>query len=246
MAGEALESPLSAEEAIRMDAENDYLEIFRGAGARWLEGDPSAIGDFERGIAVALEQGDMAAALSAHQRLLVWKPGDKELHRRVAQAIAAARDRPPESSGAGPALARSSLFSGVPREELATLLTLVSPIKVSAGSAVVREGEPGDSLFLIASGTMRVSTRAEDGEDVVLAELGPGDFFGEVALLTRRPRTATVKAATEAELLRLDQSTVERLRQSHPDIDASLAEFHRRRAEKTVEALIERMKRSAG
>ena len=93
---------------------------------------------------------------------------------------------------------------------------------------------------------MRVSTRAEDGEEVVLAELGPGDFFGEVALLTRRPRTATVKAATEAELLRLDHSTVDRLRQSHPDIDASLAEFHRRRAEKTVEALIERMKRSAG
>jgi len=229
-----------------MEAEKDYREIFRRAGARWLEGDPSAISDFEKGITVALDEGDMAAALSAHQRLLVWKPGDKELHRRVAQAIAAARDRPPKPSETETALASSSLFSGLSREELTTLLTLVAPVKVSAGSAIVREGEPGDSLFLVASGMLRVSTRAEDGSDVVLADLRPGDFFGEVALLTHRPRTATVKAITDAELLRLDSSTVERLRQTHKDIDASLAEFHRRRAEKTVEALIERMKRSAG
>ncbi|HEX7253714.1 MAG TPA: cyclic nucleotide-binding domain-containing protein [Thermoanaerobaculia bacterium] len=229
-----------------MQAEKDYREIFRRAGARWLEGDASAISDFEKGITVALDEGDMAAALSAHQRLLVWKPGDKDLHRRVAQAIAAARDRPPKPSETETALAHSSLFSGLSRDELTTLLTVVAPLKVSAGSAVVREGEPGDSLFLVASGMLRVSTRADDGSDVVLADLGPGDFFGEVALLTRRPRTATVKAITEAELLRLDAATVERLRQTHKDIDASLAEFHRRRAEKTVEALIEKMKRSAG
>ena len=164
------------------------------------------------------------------------------MHRRVAQAIAAARDRASAAAGPAPALARSPLFSGIPREELTTLLTLVAPIKVSKGSAVVREGEPGDALFLVVSGTLRVSTRAEDGGDVALAELGPGDFFGEVALLTKRPRTATVSAVTDAELLRLDSATVEELRRRHPDIDASLAEFHRRRAEKTVEALVERIK----
>jgi hypothetical protein len=225
-----------------MDVEHDYREIFRRAGARWLEGDPAAIGEFEKGIGMALEAGDLTAALSAHQRLLVWKPADSELHRRVAGAIAAARDRAAAGSGAGASLARSPLFSGVPREELASLLTLVSPIKVSAGSAVVREGDPGDSLFLVVSGKLRVSTRVEDGEDVALADLGPGDFFGEVALLTRRPRTATVAAVTEAELLRLDSSTVAEIRRRHPDIDASLAEFHRRRAENTVEALVDRMK----
>jgi hypothetical protein len=225
-----------------MDAKRDYREMFRGAGARWLKGDATAIDEFEKGIGAALEAGDIAAALSAHQRLLVWKPADSQLHRRVAQAIAAARDRAQPASKAGPPLSGFPLFSGVPREELATLLTLVAPIKVSAGSAVVREGEPGDSLFLVVSGTLKVSTRAADGEDVALAEFGPGDFFGEVALLTRRPRTATVTAVTEAELLRLDHATVDELRQRHPNIDSSLGEFHRRRAEKTVEALIERMK----
>jgi hypothetical protein len=228
-----------------MDSEKDYREIFRAAGARWLDGDPSAIEDFERGITKALEAGDITTALSAHQRLLVWKPADAELHRRVAQQIAAARDRSDSGSAKESPLARSPLFSGVPREELATLLSLAAPSKVPAGSAVVREGEPGDSLFLIASGKLHVTTKAENGQEIPLAELGPGDFFGEVALLTRRPRTATVTAVTDVDLLRIDQAALGKIRQRHPDIDASLAEFHRRRAEKTIEALIERLRRPA-
>ena len=227
-----------------MDADRDYRLIFKRAGERWLEGDGSAIEEFERGITLALEEGDIAAALSAHQKLLVWKPGDVELHRRVAHAIAAARDRAEQAPDAPKSIAQMPLFSGVPREELASLLTVVAPIKVSRGSAVVREGEAGDSLFLIVQGTLQVATRGADGGDVELARLGPGDFFGEVALLTRRPRTATVSAITEAELLRLDHATVDQLRRRHPRIDASLSEFHRRRAEHTVEALIERMRRS--
>ncbi len=229
-----------------MQAPGDYRQIFKQAGERWLEGDPAAIAEFERGIGMALDQADLAAALSAHQKLLVWKPGDVELHKRVARAIAAARDRAELGADASASsIARMPIFSGIPREELASLLTVVAPIKVSPGSAVVREGEPGDSLFLIVQGTLRVATRGSDGSEVELGRLGPGDFFGEVALLTRRPRTATVTAVTEAELLRLDHATVDQLRRRHPDIDASLSEFHRRRAEKTVEALIERMKHPA-
>jgi len=228
-----------------MASDRDYRRIFQRAGERWLNGDPGALDDFQRGIDLALEAGDVSAALSAHQRLLVWKPADVQLHRRVAHAIADARDRAEHAPADTSKLAAIPLFSGVPREELATLLTLVAPIKVSPGSAVVREGEPGDSLFLIVQGRLRVWTRGTDGSEVPLAVLRPGDFFGEVALLTRRPRTATVTAITEAELLRLDHKTVDELRRRHPDIDASLSEFHRRRAERTVESLIERMKRSA-
>lgn len=223
--------------------DRDYRQVFKRAGEQWLDGDRSAIPEFERGIEMALEEGDLTAALSAHQRLLVWKPADVDLHRRVAQAIAAARDRAERGPGLPEELARMSLFSGVPGEELTTLLTLIAPIKVSPGSAVVREGERGDSLFLIVAGSLRVTTRGADGAEVELGLLEPGDFFGEVALLTGRPRTATVTAVTGAELLRLDRDTVDELRRRHPGIEASLSEFHRRRAEKTVEALVERMKR---
>jgi hypothetical protein len=222
-------------------ADPEHVAIFREAGERWLEGDPSAIPEFERGIGIALAGGDMAAALSAHQRLLVWKPGDVELHRRVARAIAAARDSAGRPTSGTSRVAAMPLFSGVPKEELEAVLAAVSPVRVSAGSVVVREGEPGDSLFLVVSGRLSVTT-SEFGDPLPLAELAPGDFFGEVALLTGRPRTATVTASTEAELLRLDRATVDELRRRHPRIDESLSEFHRRRAERTVEALIARAK----
>jgi hypothetical protein len=227
-----------------MAQERDYHQIIRKAGERWLAGDSSAIPEAERGIEMALTEGDIAAALTAHQRLLVWKPLDVELHKRVAHAIASARDGLERGPVVPADVAKSPLFAGLPRQELATLLTLMAPIKVARGSSVVREGEPGDSLFLIVSGTLRVTTRGEDGAEIELARLQPGEFFGEVALLTHKARTATVTAVAETELLRLDHAIVDELRRRHPDIDASLSEFHRRRAEKTVEALIERRRLS--
>src|SRR5262249_61082887 len=60
----------------RMDSDKDYREIFRAAGARWLEGDPAALSDFELGITKALEAGDMTATLSPHPRLSLREPAD--------------------------------------------------------------------------------------------------------------------------------------------------------------------------
>src|SRR5262249_39547720 len=161
-------------------------------------------------------------ALAAHQKLLVWRPDDSAMHERVARSIASARDRDELASVSARSLDRIPLFSGIPKDELVSLLTAVRPVKVPAGAVVVREGEPGDTLFLIVQGTLRVSTKGADGEDVPLAALGAGDFFGEVALLTGRPRTATVAALTETELLALDRDTVDRLRARHARIEASL------------------------
>jgi hypothetical protein len=218
----------------------EYEEVLRKARERWMEGEADALPEFERGIELALTAGDVAAALAAHQKLLVWRPMDLAMHERVARAIAAARDPGRPDSARPVSLEAIPLFSGIPEEELVSVLTAVRPERVHAGQVVVKEGERGDTLYLVVQGNLRVSTKGQDGEDVPLAALGSGDFFGEVALLTGRPRTATVTALTDTELLALDRTTVDRLRAKHPQIEASLTEFHRRRAESTVEALVER------
>lgn len=89
-------------------------------------------------------------------------------------------------------LARIPIFSECTRKELKAISKLVTPVEVKAGKELTREGEPGREFMIIASGTATVS---RDGRKV--ATLGPGDFFGELAVLAGVPRTATVTADTD-------------------------------------------------
>lgn len=100
------------------------------------------------------------------------------------------------------ALNRSPLFSQLPTERRSALALRLKPVEVRAGQTVVREGEPGDSFFLVAQGEMEVV--AQSGER--LSTLRAGDHFGEVALLRNVPRTATVKAVADGVLLSLNKN----------------------------------------
>ncbi len=112
------------------------------------------------------------------------------------------------------------------------------PRRFGAGAEIVREGDPGESLFLITGGSASVTTRDDDGSFVALATLGIGDFFGEVSLLTSRPRTATVRAETEVQALELTREGLAPLRGRFPGIDKALSDFHELRARKTIESII--------
>jgi hypothetical protein len=204
-----------------------------------------AIGLYEELIREDLGAGRMAKAISVYQKLIVWRPDDFDLHHRAAQMIARARESGAAPAGSGAtASAQNAFFAGVPYEQVSGMLEKMEPSHFSPESLIVVEGEPGDSLFLIVEGTVAVRTRDEEGGEVELARLSAGDFFGEVSLLTSRPRTATVVAETPVEVLELSRDRVAELRGQFPDIDQALSEFHRLRAEKTVEALIERRGRA--
>ncbi len=82
------------------------------------------------------------------------------------------------------------------------------------GETIVREGEVGDRMFIIQSGRARV-TRKIDGQDIFLAELKAGDFFGEMAIINKEVRSATVQAAGEVRLLSIDKKNF--LRRVHED-----------------------------
>jgi ABC-type bacteriocin/lantibiotic exporter with double-glycine peptidase domain/CRP-like cAMP-binding protein len=92
------------------------------------------------------------------------------------------------------------------------------PVRHGFGSVIVREGDEADGLYVLASGRARVLTRDDRGEEVSLAALGPGDSFGEMALLERGPRTATVRASSDVLVLRLEREAFEDLVARHPEI----------------------------
>jgi hypothetical protein len=96
-----------------------------------------------------------------------------------------------------------SALSGGALEDLSGRLSLE---RFPPGTAIVREGEEGDSLYLIKQGKVEISQRGTEAEEQVLCERGPGDYFGEIALLRAVPRTATVRTVGAVELYRLSRS----------------------------------------
>jgi CRP-like cAMP-binding protein len=110
-------------------------------------------------------------------------------------------------------LAKVPLFSDCSQRELLAIARGVKDVRHAAGTVIAREGDPGIGLFVIVSGEAEVSIGGKKK-----ATLGPGEYFGEVALLDGGPRTATVMATTDLELLGLTEWAFRGLMQEHPSI----------------------------
>ena len=95
---------------------------------------------------------------------------------------------------------------------------------------MVTEGEPGQSLFILATGKVKVFVRSASGHDVAVGALGEGAFFGEMATLSGQPRSATVTAAAPCDLLELDRPALDRIAVKHPHMRTVLEDFSKRRA----------------
>jgi len=137
---------------------------------------------------------------------------------------------------------KSPLFEILADDERRAIIGEMEVETHDEGSVVINEGDPGTSMYVIASGAVKVYTRSNKGT-VYLAQLGEGDFFGEVSVLTGKPRTATITAAERTELLRLDKDKLDGVLAKFPGIRRVLDEFYKKRAEHTVEAMIESLKK---
>ena len=124
-------------------------------------------------------------------------------------------------------LAKVPIFSECTKRELNIIARASKEVPHKAGTVIAREGERGIGLFLILEGDCRVSIGGK-----TKAKLGPGDFFGEVALLDGGPRTATVIAETPMTVLTLERSGFRRVIESEPEVAvkilASIATMLRR------------------
>ena len=126
---------------------------------------------------------------------------------------AAQHFRPP-SEAIVSALAR--FLEGVERATLQALEREVQWVALPRGAVLLKQGEAGDCLYFVESGRLRIHARGEDGEEVTIAEVGPGESVGEMALLGGQPRSASASAAIDCELLRLSKAGFERLLRDQP------------------------------
>jgi CRP/FNR family cyclic AMP-dependent transcriptional regulator len=138
-------------------------------------------------------------------------------------------------------LATVPLFGGLDRTELQRFAELTREKFYPKGSVILFENDPGDSLFVVRQGRVKVVLIGEDGREVILGVLGVGEHFGELALIDDRPRSAHVIAMEESHLLVLRRDDFRRRVESSPVVAWSLlTELSRRlrRADEKIGGLV--------
>jgi CRP/FNR family cyclic AMP-dependent transcriptional regulator len=125
----------------------------------------------------------------------------------------------PEESLSPVELLRSvPLFSDLEQEELQRFSQVAVPRSFPAATRVFHEGDRSDACYIVRSGSFRVTREHSDGRAITLATLGPGEVFGELAMLDHDVRSASAEALDDAELLALPASEVRALLARHPEI----------------------------
>jgi CRP-like cAMP-binding protein len=140
--------------------------------------------------------------------------------------------------GTAPGLLMSPLFEDFSEEELLSLVRGLRLLEYAAGDVVITEGEDGNSVFVLTSGVVKVFVKNPLGHNVLVGKLGEGDFFGEISLLSGRPRSATITATGPCELLELDKPTLERVCAEHPRVRSVMEDIYIERASHPLAARV--------
>ena len=137
-------------------------------------------------------------------------------------------------------LAITPVFEGVPPEARMALASKFFMNLYKSGDVIVREGEAGDRFYLIRSGYVKVSTLGMGGEGdlIELGKMGEGSFFGEVSLLTEKPRTATVTADTDVELMELTRADFSGIVADFPSVRNVVESYQKQRVQDTIKTLM--------
>jgi hypothetical protein len=115
-------------------------------------------------------------------------------------------------------LSESPLFTDIPKEKLSEVGKVVQKEVVPAHNIIFRQGDPGDKFYIITSGKVRIFRKSKEGIETDLSRLGPGDSFGEMALLTGKARSAYAEAVEETHFLVLAKDQFDRVLKNHPDV----------------------------
>jgi len=160
------------------------------------------------------------------------EPKDAAFSAQMMDAIQHALKKPaaaPPAAAAPAGAAGSPLFSSFSQDELIAVMQGLRLLSFEPGDIIISEGDAGDSLFVIASGIAKAFVR-KDGRQTLARSMDEGTFFGEISILSGKPRTATVTAATPCELLELDRATLDGITKGQPNVRQVLEDFYVQRA----------------
>lgn len=175
---------------------------------------------------------DAALLIAAFGPILLGLPGFPALQKLDRRAAAELAELEPRIA----VLQRIGIFAAAGRPTLERLARAATEITVPPGEVIVGEGDPADALYVIADGEVAVTARGEAGAEHPIRTMPAGTYFGEIGLIERIPRTATVTAETETRLVRIDgEAFLDALTSAPPS--ASFVEGARQRLARTHPSL---------
>ncbi len=212
---------------------------------------PRAVKAYHTAARFLVDMINMQKALAIYKLILRLNPDDEEALEKSRQIMhelgmvptEAQRSEPPaKPKEAKPgksikeALAEHPVFSALSVDEIKDLSEKSVYHEFSNGQSIIKENDPGDSVFIIKSGSARVTTTML-GQTYELAILGEGDFFGEIGFLSGMPRTATVTAVEPTHVMEIDRELMSSLIDANSGILERLAETSRMRTQSTLDTI---------
>lgn len=136
-------------------------------------------------------------------------------------------------------LKQVEIFSPLSHEELAAVAQSITRRNYRSGQTIFFKGDAGDRMYVIEEGHVKIALASPEGKEIILAVLGGGDFFGELALIEDEPRSADAVAKEDCRLLILDREVFRRFVEAHPQAGLGLMAVLSRRLRQANELLEE-------
>lgn len=134
-------------------------------------------------------------------------------------------------------LARAGIFQGVDPSAVSALISEMETVKFPKGSTIFDEGEPGDRLYIIVEGKVKLARHAPDGRENLLSVMGPSDMFGELSIFDPGPRTSSAICVTDVVVATMDSTMLRAWIDAHPEISQQLLRVLARRLRRTNASL---------
>lgn len=134
-------------------------------------------------------------------------------------------------------LRRAPLFASLDDEAFAALTEDITEVDLSRGATLFYEGDQGDQLYFVISGKMKLGRTASDGRENLVAIMGPGEIFGEMALFDPSPRSTSATAVSETRLAGVKHESLRKAMEKSPNISAQVLQALARRLRRTNENL---------
>lgn len=240
----------AATEPVRYEERRAGAEALHAAGRT-----DEALAALDRLASDLAGEGSFPLAVAVRHQISAWNAAPPVAETAAADGAAMVRQR--ENTGAFRILApdqppapvvpdgleKSRFFADMSSEEVAGFITSTGRRTFGEGEVVLEQGREGRSFFIVTRGVLRVEAKGASGGTLRMGVLTMGDVFGEVALLTGRPRTATVVSETESECLEITLEAWDAILGRYPRVQKVLEELHRERARFAADAILEDLRR---